>query len=224
MSVSHSLQHLLLSCNLFLPPVGYHILFCSWQRPCRAALSGRRTTGRFLALWEGAVIRGSSLTRKWVSSFLWERLGLWRMLLCMASEGSCASWVKEQSLLTRDASAAGMVQGELCQWQEHDACVRRESSAQGHLCKGNLLYCISLFLLFVPKLISSVQCRRSKKMCVQASCIYDIISPALRSPLQGGSFPTRVHVHTCPSVWEHCENNSPLCSFQTSAGLCDENK
>lgn len=61
--------------------------------------------------------------------------------LCFLGEGAIP--------LTPDASPAGMVQGELCQRQEHDARVRRESSAQGHLCEGNLLSCcVSLFLLF----------------------------------------------------------------------------
>lgn len=76
----------------------------------------------------------------------------------MVSEDCHASWVKKQALLTPGVSAAGMVQRELCQQQEHDACVRRQSSAQGHLCKGNLCHTVFLFhlfvFLFVPKLIS----------------------------------------------------------------------
>ena len=68
----------------------------------------------------------------------------------MVSKDCHASWVKKRPRLTPGVSAAGMVQRELCQQQEHDACVRRQSSAQGHLFKGNLLpYCISLFHLFV---------------------------------------------------------------------------
>lgn len=65
-------------------------------------------------------------------------------------KGCHAPGVKKYPLLTPGVSAAGMVQRELYQWQEHEADGRSQSSAQGHLCKGNLLpYSISLFCLLV---------------------------------------------------------------------------
>lgn len=73
----------------------------------------------------------------------------------MVSKGCHVPEVKKYSLLTPDVSGAGMVQRELYQWQEHEADGRSQSSAQGHLCKGNFFpYSISLFHLLVFSCLS----------------------------------------------------------------------
>lgn len=156
------------------------MLFCSTWWPCRATLREKGTTTCcFLALWGEARHRGvkgdRNTTRKGVSTFSLRQI-VRGILLFMVSRGCHAPGVKKYPLPTPGVSAAGMVQRELYQRQEHEADGRSQSSAQGHLCEGNLLpYSISLFHLLVFSCLSQNWCYcapspRSEKMwgCFQS--------------------------------------------------------
>lgn len=105
------------------------------------------------------------MTRKGVSMFSLRQI-VGGILLFVVSKGCRAPEVKKYPLLTPGVSAAGMVQRELYQWQEHEADGRSQSSAQGHLCKGNLLPYFSVspvgIFLFVRKLM--LLCTKSQRV------------------------------------------------------------